>query len=81
MKKSEIIIYIHGFGSCGLGNKANLFKTYFSSNFITPSLSYVPKLAITSLEEIISLYKNVYLIGSSLGGYYATYLSQKKKLI
>ena len=75
-----MIIYIHGFGSSGYGSKAKLFREYFTSigeDFIAPSLSYVPELAIQTLEELIkSCHGDVYLIGSSLGGYYATYLSQ-----
>ncbi len=74
-----MIIYIHGFGSHGLGSKAKIFRNYFNSigaNFIAPSLSYVPKLAIQTLEELIKSYnEEIYLIGSSLGGFYATYLS------
>ena len=75
-----MIIYIHGFGGSGQGSKAKVFREYFQSigeNFIAPSLSYVPELAIQTLEELIKSYHGeVYLIGSSLGGYYATYLSQ-----
>jgi len=75
-----MIIYIHGFGSHGFGSKAKLFREYFHSigeDFIAPSLSYVPELAIQTLEELINSYHGeVYLIGSSLGGFYATYLSQ-----
>ena len=75
-----MIIYIHGFGSHGYGSKAKVFREYFKrigEDFIAPSLSYVPELAIQTLEELISSYHGeVYLIGSSLGGYYATYLSQ-----
>jgi len=75
-----MIIYIHGFGSHGNGSKAKQFREYFKSideNFIAPSLSYVPELAIATLKELIASYHGeVYLIGSSLGGFYATYLSQ-----
>ena len=75
-----MIIYIHGFGSHGYGSKAKIFREYFHSideDFVAPSLSYVPELAIQTLEELIKSYHgNVYLIGSSLGGFYSTYLSQ-----
>ena len=73
-------IYIHGFGGSGEGVKAKLFREYFKSidkPFIAPSLSYVPELAISTLEELIESYTDVTLIGSSLGGYYSIYLSQK----
>ena len=77
-----MIIYIHGFGSSGLGMKATIFKNQLATNsFIAPSLSYIPNLAIQTLEELIMTFnKNgtkVGLIGSSLGGYYAIYLSNK----
>jgi len=75
-----MVIYIHGFGGSGEGSKSKLFREYFSSikeDFIAPSLSYVPELAIETLKELVESYHGeVYLIGSSLGGYYATYLSQ-----
>ena len=73
-------IYIHGFGGSGEGVKARLVRGYFKSinkPFIAPSLSYVPELAIGTLEELIESYSDVTLIGSSLGGYYSIYLSQK----
>jgi predicted esterase YcpF (UPF0227 family) len=75
-----MILFIHGFGSSGHSFKANLVRDYFKKEgVLSPSLSYVPKLAMDTLKEIIklSLEKNerVYLIGSSLGGFYATYLS------
>jgi len=75
-----MIIYIHGFGSHGLGSKASSFKTFFKEKkeaFIAPSLSYIPDLAIQTLEELIESYDDVKLIGSSLGGFYALYLAQK----
>jgi len=79
-----MIIYIHGFGGSGEGSKAKAFRDYFHSigeDFIAPSLSYVPELAIGTLKELIKSYHGeVYLIGSSLGGYYATYLSQMEEV-
>ncbi len=78
-----MVIYIHGFGGSGLGVKASLFREYFSKinePYIAPSLSYVPDLAIKTLEELIDSFKEVYLIGSSLGGYYASYLARKDKV-
>ncbi|SFV61446.1 Putative esterase, FIGfam005057 [hydrothermal vent metagenome] len=73
-----MIIVIHGFGSAGKGGKAMLFREYFkNSPCIAPSLSYVPELAIDTLEQLIEYYKDVKLVGSSLGGYYAIYLAEK----
>ena len=76
-----MVIYIHGFGGSGLGNKAQIFRQYCKENqidFLAPSLSYVPQLAIQTLEEIIEYHlikkEKVYLIGSSLGGFYSLYL-------
>ena len=78
-----MIIYIHGFGSAGQGGKANLFREYFKKDnidYIAPSLSYIPELAVTTLEELINSYSSVSLIGSSLGGFYAIYFAEKYRL-
>jgi len=76
-----MIIIIHGFGSAGRGGKAMLFREYFkkkNQSCIAPSLSYIPELAIDTLEQLIELCdEKVSLIGSSLGGYYAIYLAEK----
>jgi predicted esterase YcpF (UPF0227 family) len=75
-----MILYIHGFGSSGQGGKSTLFRDYCKVEnlpYIAPSLSYVPELAISTLEELIESYDEVILIGSSLGGYYAMYLAEK----
>ena len=80
MKKSRMVLYIHGFGSSGEGGKALLLREYFQKrgfDFFAPSLSYVPSLAIATLEQFLKLYPDACIIGSSLGGYYATYLAQK----
>jgi len=74
-------IVIHGFGSAGMGGKAMLFREYFKSQgkrCIAPSLSYIPDLAIDTLEQLIESYdEKITLVGSSLGGYYAIYLAEK----
>ena len=79
-----MIIYIHGFGSSGHGGKATLFREYFEDEVIAPSLSYVPNLAIDTLEQMIEMLidkdENVSLVGSSLGGYYSIYLANKYNL-
>jgi predicted esterase YcpF (UPF0227 family) len=73
-------IVIHGFGSAGKGGKAMLFREYFKGlgkPCIAPSLSYVPELAMDTLEQLVESYDDVTLVGSSLGGYYAIYLAEK----
>ncbi|WP_072680961.1 YqiA/YcfP family alpha/beta fold hydrolase [Arcobacter sp. LA11] len=79
-----MILYIHGFGSSGHGGKASLFREYFEDEVIAPSLSYVPNLAIDTLEQIIEMLlekdEKVGLVGSSLGGYYSIYLASKYNL-
>ena len=78
-----MIIYIHGFGSSGKAKKAVAFEEYFKSvdePYMAPSLPYIPDLAIKNLEDIIECFEDVCLIGSSLGGFYATYLSNMKNV-
>tara|TARA_R110002126_G_scaffold98045_1_gene228048 strand:+ start:7788 stop:8342 length:555 start_codon:yes stop_codon:yes gene_type:complete len=78
-----MIIFIHGFGSDGHGSKATLLRQYCAEQhipFIAPSLSTIPDLAISTLEELIQQWQphgEVKLVGSSLGGFYAMYLANK----
>ncbi|ACM92821.1 conserved hypothetical protein [Nautilia profundicola AmH] len=74
------IIYIHGFKSCGEGEKSKTIKSHFNIKAITltPNLPFSPKQAIKFLEDIIT--PDTVLIGSSLGGYYAIYLAEKYNL-
>jgi predicted esterase YcpF (UPF0227 family) len=80
------ILYIHGFNSSPASTKAQQTETWIdkiSSNkkFICPALSGDTQLAIDQLEEIIEQCDDaIGLIGSSLGGFYATWLAQKYKL-
>ena len=79
-----MIIYIHGFGGSGEGNKATILrKILYADGFIAPSLPTNPALAIATLCELIktlSKYEKVMLIGSSLGGFYALHLAFKYQL-
>ena len=80
-----MILYIHGYGGHGLGVKSSMMREYCKANnikFLAPSLSYIPDLAITTLEEIIEALQgeDITLVGSSLGGYYSIYLAHKYNL-
>jgi len=69
---------LHGFSSCGLGNKSFQLKKYFTSDeVLSPNLPYSPLEAIQYLENILKNETIDLLIGSSLGGFYATYLAEK----
>ena len=79
------ILYIHGFNSSPLSVKAEqtrlyLFNNFPQVNFYCPQLVSNPKGAINQLEQIIlssPTNSSWFLIGSSLGGYFASYLSEK----
>ncbi len=75
-----MILYIHGFASSGEGEKARIFRQHYKGigeKFLAPSLSFIPELAVKTLEEIIQNCEDLKLIGSSLGGYYALFLARK----
>ncbi|BCD62546.1 hypothetical protein NitYY0826_C1424 [Nitratiruptor sp. YY08-26] len=71
-----MLLYIHGFKSCGWGNKSKLLQEFFG-DVEAPDLAISPKKAISQLEKVIAQKNIDLLVGSSLGGYYATYLAQK----
>lgn len=79
-----MILYIHGFAGSGKGKKATLLENVFKNEaYMRPTLSYIPYLAIDTLEQIINYIKDkeeICLIGSSLGGYYSIYLANKYNL-
>jgi len=84
-KMQKNILYIHGFNSSPLSVKAEQTREYFLKhfpqiNFYCPQIASNPKEAIEQLEQIIQssqIGHSWYLIGSSLGGYFASYLSEK----
>ena len=76
-----MLLYIHGFGSSARSAKAMLLREKFGAKIIAPSLSPIPELAMDTLEQIIECSQQkgekAVLAGSSLGGYYASYLADK----
>ncbi len=78
---SKTLLYLHGFRSVGMCDKGREIVS-FAPDALTPNLPYVPNLAIALAESLIAQYKaeNLCLIGSSLGGYYATFLAHKYKI-
>lgn len=79
-----MILYLHGFRSSPLSYKARLMTEAMqqagrSAEFFCPALSPSPKLAIAEAEAIMANYaaSEICLIGSSLGGFYATWLAEK----
>ena len=75
------ILYLHGFASCGKGNKSLALQAYFGAdNVIAVDLPPSPLDAINMIEEMLASSQYDLLIGSSLGGFYATYLAEKYQM-
>ena len=77
-----MIVYIHGFNSSPASSKAQLLKARLealgrSAEFAAPTLPHSPAQAAALLDAFAVRNPDAALVGSSLGGYYATYLVQK----
>lgn len=79
-----MIVYVHGFNSSALSFKAALVARRMmelnrGDEFVCPELPHRPREAIAMLESLVLTHGRdaVSLIGSSLGGYYATWLSER----
>lgn len=76
-----MILFVHGFGSCGWGAKSLLLRRHFGiRDLIAPDLRFDPHAALDQLREIIHRYPVRALVGSSLGGFYATCLNAERPL-
>lgn len=74
-------LYIHGFNSDGDGWKAAALRRQFpTATVLAPDLPADPQAVITLLEELVTADRPLWLIGTSLGGFYAYYLSAKYQL-
>ncbi|MDB5728389.1 MAG: esterase [Noviherbaspirillum sp.] len=79
-----MILYLHGFRSSPQSFKARLLDDRMrelgrASEYSCPQLPASPREAIGLVSELISGFSpaEVALIGSSLGGYYATWLAER----
>lgn len=80
MEDTGPLLYIHGFASSGHSHKAQVLQQHFDEVY-APSLSHIPQLAMETLEQFIdAMAQPPLLLGSSLGGFYALYLSQRMSL-
>lgn len=79
-----MIIYIHGFNSSPASTKARqlggrLQSMGLAAQYACPALSDRPSAAIAQIEALMRPVPagQITLVGSSLGGYYATWLAEK----
>ena len=78
-----MIVYLHGFNSSPASGKAKQLGEHMASlgreaDYFCPALPTSPREAITHVEAGLTQQKGpVTLIGSSLGGIYATHLAEK----
>ena len=79
------ILYIHGFNSAPSSKKATqlvevMARLGLGDQLRVPALHHHPREAIGQLEQAISQLDRPLLVGSSLGGYYATHLAERHGL-
>ena len=81
-----IILYFHGFASSSKSYKVKILKKFFSNEItnakiIAPDLSNNFSETISQIEKLIERYSKfeICMMGSSLGGYYASYFATKLK--
>lgn len=79
-----MIVYIHGFNSSPSSHKSNQLRERLAAlgrenEFACPALPHWPREAMALLEHEVAgvAAEKVTLVGSSLGGFYATYLTEK----
>jgi len=85
MSKTQKLLYLHGFNSSPQSLKAQQVIQYMSDNhcldqLLCPQIPAVPEEARLFLEQLVEATLEDHLlnfVGSSLGGFYATYLAEK----
>ncbi len=82
-----MLIYLHGFNSSPGSHKAQLLKRYMEKRrlgdqYYCPALPTLGARAIAAVESEIERHprESITLVGSSLGGFYASYLAEHHDL-
>ena len=80
------ILYLHGFASSADSTKAKVLESFVkkntnSTNILIPNIDNNIKNAYQQIEEIIKAESPSSIIGSSLGGFFGTYFSEKFDLL
>jgi predicted esterase YcpF (UPF0227 family) len=82
----SLLIYIHGFLSSPLSQKAVELGDYLQAqgldiDYQVPALSNYPAQALSQLQQLIAAslprYSRIALVGSSMGGFYASVLAEQ----
>ena len=78
-----MIVYLHGFNSSPQSHKAQVLARYMAdrglaAEYACPALSPSASAAIREAEKFLD--RRPCFVGSSLGGFYATYLAEKHGL-
>jgi len=81
------VIYLHGFQSSSRSEKAQILSAYLKSkqskvSFHAPDLPFSPIQTLKQMDTLIQslVGKKILLVGSSMGGFYASHLSQRHKI-
>ncbi|WP_415882540.1 YqiA/YcfP family alpha/beta fold hydrolase [Neptuniibacter sp. QD34_54] len=80
---TPLYIYVHGFNSSPQSMKARVFVEYLQGKglgdqLMVPELSHWPAEAMEQLRALVeqNQQRSIILLGSSLGGYYSTWLTE-----
>jgi predicted esterase YcpF (UPF0227 family) len=78
-----LLVYLHGFNSSPGSHKAQVMQRFMEerglgAQYACPALPPLASGALMAIEPLIR--NNTCLVGSSLGGFYATYLAEKHGL-
>lgn len=82
-----MIVYLHGFNSTPDSHKARTLHAYMRARglgdlFTCPRLPHQPQAAVETIESALASLaaRTITLVGSSLGGFYATWFAERRNL-
>lgn len=85
MSDNKQLLYLHGFNSSPASMKAQLMMQWFAEHnaeqrLLVPDIPESPKEAMALLSGLVQSADNIAVVGSSLGGFYATWLAERHNL-